>query len=169
MNFLFGTNPTKLPKLFSFVVFFVLIDQFSKFLVSLHWDFTKVNEYLNIVYVKNSGLILGLFSSVDSSIMFFIYFVLFVLAMLIITKFVFLDPAMRNNEMGFYILVFFYSGAIGNTIDRIFRGYVIDFIDIHYENFHWPAFNFADTMISLGIIMYIFKIYKDRNIVYRNS
>ena len=88
---------------------------------------------------------------------------------LIITKFVFLDPAMRNNEMGFYILVFFYSGTIGNTIDRIFRGYVIDFIDIHYENFHWPAFNFADTMISLGIIMYIFKIYKDRNIVYRNS
>ena len=75
MNFIFGTNHPKLPKLFSFVVFFVLIDQFSKFLVSPHWDSAKVNEYLNIVYVKNSGLILGLFSSVDPSIMFFIYFI----------------------------------------------------------------------------------------------
>ena len=159
MNFLFGTNPPKLPKLFSFVVFFVLIDQFSKFLVSLHWDSAKVNEYLNIVYVKNSGLILGLFSSVDPSIMFFIYFALFVLAMLIITKFVFLDPAMRNNEMGFYILVFFYSGTIGNTIDRMFRGYVIDFIDIHIDNFHWPAFNFADSYITIGAFIYIFTIF----------
>jgi signal peptidase II len=159
----------KSPTLFGPVAFYVLIDQLSKFLVSLDWAPTKVNEYLNIVYVKNTGLILGLFSSVDSSIMFFIYLALFALAMFIITKFVLLDSAMRNDKIGFYILVFFYSGAIGNTVDRIFRGHVIDFIDIHYENLHWPAFNFADTMISLGIIMYILKIYKERNIVYRNS
>ena len=168
MNFLLGTSPpnNKLPTLFCSAVFCVLIDQLSKaqiskFLASVNWAPTKVNEYLNIIYVKNTGLILGLFSSVDSSIMFFVYLILFVLAMFVITKFIFLDPDM-NNKTGFYILTFFYSGAIGNTIDRIFRGHVIDFIDIHYKNFHWPAFNLADTMISLGIIMYIFKVYKDR-------
>jgi signal peptidase II len=45
------------------------------------------------------------------------------------------------------------GGAMGNVIDRIRYGYVIDFIDIYYQNWHWPAFNIADSAISIGVVL----------------
>jgi signal peptidase II len=47
------------------------------------------------------------------------------------------------------------GGAIGNLIDRIRFGHVVDFLDIHYDHFHWPAFNVADSMICVGVILLI--------------
>lgn len=47
------------------------------------------------------------------------------------------------------------GGAFGNLIDRIIYGYVIDFIDIYYQNWHWPAFNIADSAISIGAVMLV--------------
>ena len=47
------------------------------------------------------------------------------------------------------------GGAIGNVIDRIYHGKVIDFIDIHYKLFHWPTFNIADSFIFIGVILFI--------------
>ena len=55
------------------------------------------------------------------------------------------------------------SGAIGNAIDRIYFGGVIDFIDFFIYNFHWPAFNFADIYISIGIIMILLNVLKKIN------
>ena len=49
------------------------------------------------------------------------------------------------------------SGAIGNAIDRIYFGGVIDFIDFFIYNFHWPAFNFADIFITIGVILLCFE------------
>jgi len=49
------------------------------------------------------------------------------------------------------------SGALGNAIDRLIYGYVIDFIDLHVGSFHWPAFNIADTAISIGIVLFLYK------------
>jgi signal peptidase II len=48
------------------------------------------------------------------------------------------------------------SGAIGNVIDRIAYGAVVDFIDVYYGNWHWPAFNIADSAITIGVILLIF-------------
>jgi len=45
------------------------------------------------------------------------------------------------------------GGAVGNLIDRIIYGYVIDFIDFYYQQWHWPAFNIADSAISIGVVM----------------
>lgn len=50
-------------------------------------------------------------------------------------------------------LAFILGGAVGNLIDRALYGYVIDFIDIHYQGWHWPAFNVADSAISIGVFM----------------
>ena len=47
------------------------------------------------------------------------------------------------------------GGAIGNLVDRLRLGYVIDFIDVHYQGWHWPAFNIADAAITLGVILLI--------------
>jgi signal peptidase II len=47
------------------------------------------------------------------------------------------------------------SGAIGNVIDRILYGAVVDFVDLHYSGWHWPAFNIADSAITIGVILLI--------------
>ena len=54
------------------------------------------------------------------------------------------------------------GGAIGNGIDRMFSGYVIDFIDLYYRNFHWPAFNFADSFITIGAILFFVKLFSSK-------
>ena len=59
------------------------------------------------------------------------------------------------EKWGLFIII---SGAISNIIDRIINGYVIDFIYLHISNFYWPAFNFADIYISIGILMVIINI-----------
>ncbi len=52
------------------------------------------------------------------------------------------------------------GGAIGNVIDRILFGHVIDFIDVYYQSYHWPAFNIADSAISLGALLLIIDMFK---------
>ena len=64
------------------------------------------------------------------------------------------------EEWGLLIII---SGALSNIIDRIFNGYVIDFIYFHYKDFFWPAFNFADIYITIGIIMIIINIFRKTN------
>jgi signal peptidase II len=52
------------------------------------------------------------------------------------------------------------SGAVGNMIDRVMNGFVVDFIDFHYQDFYWPIFNFADIFISIGVVMLIIADWK---------
>ena len=54
------------------------------------------------------------------------------------------------------------GGALGNGVDRLFQGYVVDFIDLHLNNLHWPAFNFADTFITIGAIVFVLSIILDK-------
>ena len=55
------------------------------------------------------------------------------------------------------------AGALSNIADRTLNGYVIDFIYLHYKDFYWPAFNFADIYISVGICMIVLHLLKDLN------
>ena len=59
----------------------------------------------------------------------------------------------RYSSLGFILIA---SGAIGNAIDRILYGKVVDFIDFHIEDLHWPAFNLADTIIFVGAILFLY-------------
>ena len=59
-------------------------------------------------------------------------------------------------------LLFISGGAIGNAIDRIYFGGVIDFIDFFLYNFHWPAFNLADVFITIGVILLLFENFFDK-------
>jgi len=57
-------------------------------------------------------------------------------------------------------LAFISGGAIGNIIDRVALGYVVDFIEIYIKQYRWPAFNVADSFISIGMVLLIFSIFK---------
>ena len=71
----------------------------------------------------------------------------------------FLYLLIKTQEYFFrFSLILVLSGAVGNFIDRVFHGFVIDFIDIYLGSYHWPAFNLADSSITLGFILIMFNI-----------
>jgi signal peptidase II len=122
----------------------VLLDQITKYLTSNYIDpFDPVDllPFLRLVNVKNVGAAFGLFTSMGNT--FFI-----IITLLAITLIVFLT--IREKE-GFVGLTLILSGAVGNLIDRAFLGYVRDFIDFHAGGYHWPAFNVADSALTIGV------------------
>jgi signal peptidase II len=139
------------------IFFLVLIDQITKYSVTQNLSLNEthyITNYLNLIYIENRGLILGAFSGVNPNIMLLVHILLFIIALFVIKKFLYSYSELKN------VAILFYSGAIGNTIDRIFKEGVIDFIDFHYMGIHWPAFNLADFLISLGVIILIYKLFK---------
>ena len=138
-------------KKFLLFVFLIIIDLISKKyvyeLVDLY-TFMPLTFFLEITHIHNFGVSFGLFSGLISP------WILIFLALLV-TIFIFylmLNSSDIIEKLGFLIII---SGAISNIIDRSINGYVIDFIYIHYNTFSWPAFNFADIYITIGIIMII--------------
>ena len=130
----------------------VLLDQITKIIVL---DYMKdaveeisVFSFLNITLVFNSGIAFGMFSEIGKSFPFIFIFIALFLGLLI-----FLWPIYKKEN--YISMGLIAGGAIGNSIDRIRNDAVIDFIDIYWKNFHWPAFNFADISISLGVSIFI--------------
>ena len=62
----------------------------------------------------------------------------------------------KLNTIGFTGYNMIAGGAIGNVIDRVVHGKVVDFIDVHYKEYHWPAFNMADSFIFLGVLLFLY-------------
>ena len=127
----------------------VILDLFTKILIQnylLLGQSIKINRFIDIVYVQNYGVSFGLFSREIP------HWVLVLIALLVVILILYLMIISNKNlEKNAYFLII--AGAIGNIIDRILNSYVVDFISLHYEMFYWPAFNFADIYITIGIIM----------------
>ena len=135
----------------------LILDQLSKNIALVNYNLLKdgihVSDYLNLVYVENRGVSFGFFSEHDKS------FYFGVLSILISVYIVFLIfKSQLNIELIGLSLIL--SGALGNGFDRIYHQYVIDFIDFHIGDYHWPAFNLADSFISVGAILFIFSMLK---------
>ncbi|MDY0185412.1 MAG: signal peptidase II [Desulfuromonadaceae bacterium] len=129
----------------------VPLDQWTKYLVTQHFELyqsrTIVQHYLNLVYVQNSGAAFGIFA--DSAIRVPFLSAIAILAIAVIVWILpRLEPQQRWLRLG---LVLVLPGALGNLIDRLRFGAVIDFIDVHWYQYHWPAFNVADSAITLGV------------------
>lgn len=131
------------------LVFLVLLDILSKKIISNNLELSsviKINSYLEIVHIHNYGISFGMLSNNFSPIF-------FILIGILLTLVIFYMMLKTNNfyeKWGYFSII---SGATANILDRIFNGYVIDFINFHYNYYFWPAFNFADIYISFGIIM----------------
>jgi signal peptidase II len=134
---------------FFFIAFFVLVfDQLLKFLVISKLtplrSIPVINNFFYISYVKNTGAAFGLFAG---QMIFLIITGLAVCAVVI--YFHFKVPLSSHFTRSSLALIL--GGSIGNLVDRIFRGYVVDFIDFRF----WPAFNLADIAVNLGIFLII--------------
>ena len=144
-----------------FFIFFVLVafDLLSKIIVFNLIDlytFIPLAFFLDLTHIHNFGISFGLFSGLISP------WILIILGLLVVAFIFYLMKSASNNFEEWSLLIII-SGAISNIIDRIFNGYVIDFIYFHYKDFFWPAFNFADIYITIGIIMIIINIFRKTN------
>ena len=107
----------------------------------------EISSYFNIVFIYNRGFLFGYLSNLPESLLFYIHFILFLVSIYIIYKFLYVKQSTR------IISLFLFAGALGNSFDRLFRNGVVDFLDFHYLDIHWPAFNLADSFILISVIV----------------
>ena len=139
---------------FFLICFIVLIDQISKILIhakiNLYESIQIIPHLLDFTYIRNEGIAFGI-NFAGSRVIFIVFPIL-------ITFYLFSLLKDKEFDKPFYqiSLLLIIGGAIGNIIDRIFRGYVIDFIDFHINNVHWYVFNLADSSVTIGLLFLLY-------------
>lgn len=128
---------------------FLLLDQISKVLILSYYqlgDSTPVMSWLNIVRVHNAGAAFSFLADASGWQRWF-----FVAVGALATIFIlFMLRSHAGQRLFCFSMSCILGGAIGNVLDRLLHGHVIDFIDFHIQTWHFPAFNLADSAISLG-------------------
>jgi signal peptidase II len=138
----------------------VAVDQVTKFLVdrlmALHASHEIVPGLLSLTYVRNRGAAFGILSDADLPYQSVLFTLVSVLALCAIAYYSLKLPAEdRLPQTGLALIM---GGAIGNLLNRASRGYVIDFVDVYWGRHHWPAFNVADSCISVGVALLILDV-----------
>ncbi|HSF31013.1 MAG TPA: signal peptidase II [Candidatus Tectomicrobia bacterium] len=145
--------PRKYALLLFTVGIIVLCDQVTKLYVDAvmlpHQSITVIENYFDITYVRNPGGAFGFFAQAERWIMRPLLLGLSAAAAVIIVLIYRGTPADRLAVRLAFSLIL--GGAIGNLIDRLRFGEVIDFLDAHWYHYHWPAFNIADAAITVGV------------------
>lgn len=143
-------------------LFLILLDQVSKQWVMQNYDlYDSVNllPSLNLTYVHNYGAAFSFLS--DSGGWQRWFFTAIAIAVSVV-----LMVWLRRNPVGLWrqnlAFALILAGAIGNVIDRIVFGYVIDFIDVYAGDWHWPAFNVADMAITIGAVLMLLEAFFER-------
>ena len=137
----------------------MIVDLISKQVIFYSIDlnsFLSVTSFLDIAHIHNFGISFGFFSGTVSPW-------ILILVGLIVTGAIFYMFIKSKNHMEKWGFTAIIAGALSNIADRTLNGYVIDFIYLHYKDFYWPAFNFADIYISVGICAIVLHLLRDLN------
>ena len=141
--------------LFALIIFLVSFDQFSKYLIEENFNLYEsihIFSFLNFTFIKNFGGAFNLFNDASLNLGFIFSFLVssicFYLFLAIFTNLVFKEILFKERVYWSLIL----AGGLGNLLDRIVRGYVVDFIDITFNPY---VFNLADCLVTIGIIFLI--------------
>ncbi|HTY42812.1 MAG TPA: signal peptidase II [Thermoanaerobaculia bacterium] len=131
----------------------LFLDQWTKGWITrtmeVHQSRTIVPDVFDLTYVRNTGAAFGLFASVDSSLKAILLNSIAVVVFLVVSAY-----ALRSSHKSVRLqvgLALILGGAVGNLMDRVRFGYVVDFIDFAVSGHHWPAFNVADSAICIGV------------------
>lgn len=137
---------------FILALFLLLLDQITKTLIKFFvhpFEIITILPFFNIVYVENTGSAFGMFKSLGS-----LFFIIVSLMAIVFVTFLLIKE--RDNRVCYALVL---GGAAGNLLDRLIYGYVIDFLDFHVGGFHWPVFNIADSALTVGIFLLLFKTF----------
>lgn len=154
------TAKTKL--VLGWLAFILLLDQLTKFIVDqtmpLHHSIPVIDDLFSLTYIRNTGAAFGILAGSAAAfrlpflVLFSIVAIVFIVMML---------RRLPERETGLITaLAFILGGALGNLIDRVAYGEVIDFLDFYWSRFHWPAFNVADSFITIGVLITVYYLIK---------
>ena len=135
----------------------VLTDQFTKQIFMSSFDLGQsivVNPFLSWTYLQNTGAAFSFLAGGGMMLKSFLLVVSILVSTWIVIWTQRTPSIYRQKLSGQFLLL---SGAVGNLIDRAQYGFVIDFIDVHFNSFYWPVFNIADSLIFVGVALLIFE------------
>ncbi len=136
------------------VIFF---DQLTKLHIMqtmrLHESIPIVPNLFSLTYIRNPGAAFGLLAGSSNAFRMVFFGLTSIFALVLLCTILFRMP--ERDWVGRLSVAGILGGAIGNLIDRLRYGEVIDFLDVYVENYHWPAFNVADSAITVGVIFLI--------------
>ncbi len=155
-----------LALLFAVPAVLVAADQFTKSLIVqkmiLFQSVTIIPGVLDITSVRNRGAAFGILANASEQTRSWLLVGVSALAVVLLT--VFFLKTHAHEKLARVAAALVIGGAIGNLIDRIRMGEVVDFIDIHAGPYHWPAFNIADSAITVGICLFLWASWRHRHI-----
>ena len=157
---------SKILKLISVSAPVIILDQLTKYLVStivqVCQSHTVIPGIFDITHIYNPGGAFGFLA--DNGVLvqkiFFIFFSIIAAAFLLYFYFNSENRKEKVLSVGFALI---FGGAVGNIIDRIRYGKVLDFLDVYIGNYHWPVFNIADSAISIGMAIFIYSLIFKKN------
>jgi len=129
----------------------IVLDQLSKLWVVSEFELYQSIElmpYLNLTYVHNKGAAFSFLSSAGGWQRWFFSVISVVAVLVLLVWLKRLKPTEKLLAVSMSLIL---GGAVGNLYDRLAYGYVIDFLDAYYQQWHWPVFNIADSAIVLGV------------------
>jgi signal peptidase II len=138
-------------------LFVVILDQITKMIIRSGlalFEKIQVLPFFNMVHVRNPGAAFGILNDLPENVRMPLFALVLIVALVAI--FTFLKKTGDKNMLQIFSLSLILGGAIGNSIDRFRFGYVTDFIDFHWfgdPRYHWPAFNIADSAITIGVVL----------------
>ena len=148
----------KTKLLLGWVAAILILDQATKFIVDhtipLHHSIPVIDDLFSLTYIRNTGAAFGMLagSAAHFRIPFLVLFSVLAIVFIIV-----MVRRLPDREIGLITaLAFILGGAIGNLIDRIAYCEVIDFFDFYWSRYHWPAFNLADSFITVGVLITVF-------------
>ena len=145
-----------------FLLSLILTDQLSKYLILKNFSIGEslnLLPILDIYLILNTGIAFSLFNDGGTFGRCILVFLVFLVCLYLV--YILTTEYLTNYES--IALLMILSGGIGNLIDRTFRGYVVDFINFYYESYSFYIFNFADTFITIGVIVYLLDIFVSKS------
>ena len=138
----------------------IILDQITKAAIVknflIHESHTVIDGFFNIVYVMNPGAAFGFLATASATFRYFFFTGITIAVILLIIYYVM--KSKPQNMLMVISLTLIFAGAVGNLIDRIRFGAVVDFLDVYIGTAHWPAFNVADSAISVGAVLMIWRM-----------
>ncbi len=151
----------KYKTLLLIIVGMVFLDQATKLYIDsnmeLHQSIQVIKNFFQITYIRNSGAAFGILSGFKSPWLTLFFVLISVVAIGIIMFYYYKTP--ENQRLTLVSFALIMSGAIGNFIDRAFYGEVIDFLYFHWYQHYWPAFNVADSCITIGVSLLLWDMF----------
>jgi signal peptidase II len=142
----------------------VVLDQLSKMWISNHLNYNEPLEFtgfFNFTLLHNHGAAFSFLSNAGGWQRWFFAFIAVAISIVLV---IWIARVVENNKSEAFALTFILGGALGNLVDRVTLGHVVDFIVVHYKGYFFPAFNLADSAITLGALILVADMFLTKEI-----